>query len=80
MIDTYGMPAAMQRAYEVLPERLRDIREERGLTKAEAGRESGMDARLIARYEAGERYPGFYNLVRMAAFYKVEVGWLLGEK
>lgn len=73
------MPVPMQRAYLTLPDRLYQIRKERNLTQLDVELETGIIKESISLYENGLRYPVFYNLVRLAAFYGVSVGWLIGE-
>lgn len=79
-VDTREMPAPMQLAYKTLPERLYRIRRERGLTQLEVELETGICKVTISQYESGVRYPIFLNLLKLATFYEVKVGWLLGEE
>lgn len=78
--DINKMPAPMQRAYVTLPNRLYKIRRDKGLTQEAVGWETGIAKVTLSMYENGMRYPIFRNLVRLAAFYEVSVGWLIGEE
>lgn len=73
------MPISMQRAYLTLPDRLYQIRKERNLSQLAVSLETGICEASICTYENGSKYPMFHNLIRLAAFYGVSVGWLIGE-
>lgn len=73
------MPAPLQRAYRFLPARLYEVRRKLGLTQLAVEMKTGIPKETISAYENGMRYPAFYNLVSLAAFYEVSVGWLIGE-
>jgi transcriptional regulator with XRE-family HTH domain len=63
---------------EAFAERLKQVQKERGLTNEDAARELGVGLRLYQMWRA-DQMPGMKNLVRLARFYGVSVGWLLGE-
>lgn len=73
------MPDPVKRAYLTLPERLRQIRREQGFTQFVVEQETGILTSSLSTYENGVKYPQFDNLIRLATFYGVSVGWLLGE-
>lgn len=60
-------------------ERLAQARAERALTLNQVGRELGMEATTLARYETGSRLPPVDTLVRLARFYHRPTAWFLGE-
>ena len=72
-------PEQVQRVYKILPERLYQIRRERKLTQLEVEQGTGISMCCVSVYENGVKYPKFDNLIRLAVFYGVSVGWLLGE-
>lgn len=78
--ELLAMPDAVRRAYMELPQRLYSIREAKGLSQMEVSDGAGVHHTSISAYENGSKYPIFDKLVRLAAFYEVSVGWLLGEE
>ncbi len=61
-----------------LPERLKKIREDRGLNKAEAARLLGLSKMGYLRYESGARTPSFQTIVFMAQKLKTSPDYLNG--
>jgi transcriptional regulator with XRE-family HTH domain len=61
-------------------ERLRKIREEKGLTQAELAQRSGLQPSAIAHFEAGRRSPSLDNLRRLADALSVTLDYLLGRE
>ena len=62
-----------------LPERLISIREQLGITKAEAARRLNMSAMGYGRYESGEREPSFQSVSFIAQQLGTSVEYLYGE-
>ena len=52
----------------MLPERLRKLRKEQGLTQEEAANGAGLVLRSYRRYEMGEREPVASTLILLADF------------
>lgn len=52
--------------------KLRDLREQKGLTQAELGRQIGRAFTTIASWESGKGQPDADTLLRLLAFYQVE--------
>lgn len=59
-------------------ERLKGLREERGLTQAQLGKLSGISSRMIQKYESGSR-PQVDSAQKLAEALKISVSELLGE-
>lgn len=64
---------------DFLPERLRLIREQLGITKAEAARRLNMSAMGYGRYESGDREPSFQTVSFIAQQMGTSVEYLYGE-
>ena len=60
------------------PERLTALRNEKGLTRAEAARLLNMSAMGYGRYEKGERTPSFQTVSYMAQFFNTSTDYLYG--
>lgn len=59
--------------------RLKELREERGMTQLELANQLGIAKSSIGMYEQGRRVPSPKQLVNMAAFFDVSVEYLLGN-
>ena len=59
--------------------RIRDLREERGLRQSDLARETGIDQRTISNYETGKSNPDSYALVKLADFFNVSIDYLVGR-
>ena len=60
-------------------ERLRQARQEAGLTLESAADLLGTSANMIWRYEAGQRHPSSLALFALGTLYNKSVEWVLGE-
>ena len=60
------------------PERLTALRNEKGLTRAEAARLLNMSAMGYGRYEKGERTPSYQTVSYMAQFFNTSTDYLYG--
>ena len=60
-------------------ENLKRLREEKGLTMAELGKEIGKGTTTIADMESGARLPKIDTAKILANYFKVSVDYLLGE-
>ncbi len=58
--------------------RLKDLREESGLTQTKLGKEIGVDQRSISFYELGKYEPDLQTLINIANFFDVSTDYLLG--
>lgn len=62
-----------------LPERLKKIREDRGLSKAEAARLLGLSKMGYLRYESSDRTPSYQTIVFMAQKLGTSPDYLIGK-
>ena len=62
-----------------LPERLKKIREDRGLNKAEAARLLGLSKMGYLRYESADRTPSYQTIVFMALKLGTSPDYLTGK-
>jgi transcriptional regulator with XRE-family HTH domain len=60
-----------------LPERLRELRAEQGLSQAELADKIGSDARQVSRYENGRVAPSLEAVVRIAETFNTSVDYLV---
>lgn len=60
--------------------RLKELREERGLSQMAAGTALGVSRSIIAGYETKGREPDVHMLITMADFYNVSMDYLVGRK
>ena len=56
---------------------LKKLREEKGLTQSELGRELGISPSTVGMYEQGRRVPDVPILKKMSAFFNVSIDYLL---
>ena len=59
--------------------RLRALRKERGLSQQELGKQMGISKSSVNMYERGDREPGIAVLEELAAFFSVDLNYLLGH-
>ena len=62
-----------------LKDALKQIREERGLTKRELCEKTGISERAYLTYEFGEREPKIGVIQKLADFYGVSIDYILGR-
>ena len=56
---------------------LKKLREEKGLTQSELGKELGISPSTVGMYEQGRRVPDVPILKKMSAFFNVSIDYLL---
>ncbi|QEY35685.1 helix-turn-helix transcriptional regulator [Caproiciproducens galactitolivorans] len=61
------------------PERLHNLRNQRGLSQAQLARDIGAHPMSIGNYERGNRYPSVLTLCCLAEFFGVSTDYLLGR-
>lgn len=61
-----------------LPQRLKELREEKGLSQSLLGKELGYTQAGIAKWESGERSPSIDCLIALAKFFKCSIDYLVG--
>jgi transcriptional regulator with XRE-family HTH domain len=64
---------------DIFADRLKEVREKRGLTQVELGTKAGIPGTSIAHMEAGSRKPSFDSLRRLATALEVTTDYLLGR-
>lgn len=62
------------------PERLRELREKKELTQTELGKIFNLSKQTISSYEKGGSRPSQETLIKMAEFFDVPIGYLLGTE
>ena len=63
----------------LIPERLKNARENLGLSKAEAARQIGLTAASYVRYESGDRCPSLQVIQSIAEELGTSVAFLTGK-
>ncbi|MCL2846874.1 MAG: helix-turn-helix domain-containing protein [Firmicutes bacterium] len=63
---------------ETFAKRLKELREEKGNTKASMARLLGVTERAYRRYEDCEAQPNMQAIVKLAKFFGVSTDYLLG--
>ena len=61
-------------------ERVRELREERGLKQREMADICGVKVRSYQRYEHGDSYPEVPGLLFLADYFGVSLDYLMGRK
>lgn len=61
-------------------QRLRELRNQRGISQNELSKYIGVSKSSVNMYERGEREPGFETLEAIADFFNVNMDYLLGRK
>ena len=61
-----------------LAKRLKELREEKGLTQIELGKQLNISQSAISNIEKGQRTASIDVLILLAKFFAVTVGYLLG--
>lgn len=61
------------------PERLKQLRDERGVSQAAVSKEMGVSRYAVYSYEKGKTAPTLDGLVALADYFDVTVDYLLGR-
>lgn len=59
--------------------RIRQLREEKGVTQRELAADLGLSASLLAKYESGDTEPPLRTLLKIARWFQVPLGLLADE-
>ncbi len=59
--------------------RLKDLRNEKGVTQKAMGEYLGITVRAYQFYEEGKRYPDFHGLIALADYFDVSIDYLVGR-
>lgn len=62
-----------------LSEKLKELRQQAGLSQRSVARQLGVSPSIISGYETGERTPSAENLLALSFLYKCSVDYLLGK-
>lgn len=60
--------------------RLKELRNEKGISQAELGRSIGVERSTICQYEKGSRMPDNNTLIKIADYFGVSIDFLLERK
>ena len=60
-------------------DRLKELREEKGLTQIQLSEDLGMSRGAVGNYEAGARTPRLEDLENIADYFNVEIDYLIGR-
>lgn len=60
-------------------ERLKELREEKGLTQKELSLQTGLAQSSIAHWENNQRIPNIEVAMKFAIFFKVSVDYIVGQ-
>ncbi len=63
---------------KIFAERLKELRTEAGLSTTQLGKEIGVTATTISRWERNNREPSLANAKEIAIFFKVSTDYLCG--
>ena len=63
-----------------LGNRLRKLRQDKGLTQTELANIIGTKKTTISNYETGYSSPDYETLIKLADFFEVSTDYLLGRK
>jgi transcriptional regulator with XRE-family HTH domain len=65
---------------EMLANRLRELREEKGLTQKDLAQALGLSSKsTITNYEQNDRDPDYETLIKIAKYFEVSIDYLLGQ-
>ena len=60
-------------------ERIKELREERGLSQDAVGKEIGVKRYSVYTYEKGKAYPNAEGLIALAEYFDVSLDYLVGR-
>jgi len=64
---------------EIFSERLKAVRERRGMSQADLAKKAGLQPTAISHFETGTRSPSFDNLRKLADALTVSTDFLMGR-
>lgn len=59
--------------------RLKELRQQRGITQLKLAMDLGLNQNSISRYETGEREADYKALIMLADYFDVTIDYLLGR-
>lgn len=63
----------------IFPQRLKELRFEKGLTQKELAEQIGIKRNTYSDWENGKTEPSFENIVKLADLLEVSLDWLFGR-
>ena len=63
---------------EKFSERLKELRQENGLSQIQLAKETGISKSAIGFWETGERVPSALAIITLAKYFNVSADYLLG--
>lgn len=57
--------------------RIRELREHKGLRQIDVAEATGIDQKTLSNYETGKTNPDSYALIRLADFFNVSIDYLV---
>lgn len=63
----------------VVMKKIKQLRKEKGVTQKELAEGAGIGLSTVKQYETGKRIPDQFNLKRIADYFGVLEGWIVGE-
>ena len=64
--------------YDIFRERLKQLRDSKGLNSQALADYTGLSAAAVSRYINGSRHPDLASIITLADFFGVRVEWLFG--
>ena len=59
--------------------RIRELREHKGLRQIDVAQATGIDQKTLSNYETGKTNPDSYALIQLADFFCVSIDYLVGR-
>jgi transcriptional regulator with XRE-family HTH domain len=59
--------------------RLRQLREDKGLRQIDVAQATGIDQKTLSNYETGKTNPDSYSLIRLADYYHTSIDYIVGR-
>jgi len=59
-------------------ERIRELREQKGISQLELGKALGLNQITISQYERGTREPDIQTIIKICKYFDVTAGYLIG--
>lgn len=63
----------------VVMKKIKQLRKEKGVTQKELAEGAGIGLSTVKQYETGKRIPDQFNLKRIADYFGILEGWIVGE-
>ncbi len=60
--------------------RIRELRDDKGLKQCDVAKAVGIDQRTLSNYETGKTNPDSFAIIKLAEYFNVSTDYLLGYK